>query len=170
MTKLDPKVGRAAVDGCKWDFVRAEDEEGGERAFSDDEVRDEAIVLLMAGHDTSSSAMTFCLDGVARHPRVRDRLEREVDDVVGTRRIEPGDFKRLPYAAAVFNEALRRCPPFYFVGREAVEDCAIGDRRVPKGTIVQTYFRPPHHSPERFERPEEFSGPSAGWTRLGCGA
>ncbi len=137
-------------------LVRAEDEDGVERAFSDDEVRDEAIVLLMVGHDTSSSAMTFCLDRVARHPRVRERLEREVDDVVGTRRVEPGDFERLPYAAAVFKETLRQSPPIYFLGREAVEDCVIGDYHISKGMIVQTYFRPPHHSPEHFERPEEF--------------
>lgn len=137
-------------------LVRAEDEEGTDEAFTDDEVRDEAFVLLMVGHDTSSSAMTFCLDYITRNPAVRDRLEREVDDVVGTRPIEPGDSAKLPYATAIFNEVLRQSPPIYFLGREAIEDCIIGDYFIPKGTIVQTYFRLPHHDPEYFECPAEF--------------
>ena len=137
-------------------LVRAVDEEGIDQAFSDEEVRDEAFVLLMVGHDTSSSAMTFCLDHITRNPAVRDRLEREIDDVVGTRRIKPGDARKLPYATAVFNEALRQSPPIYFLGREAIEDCVVGDYFIPRGTIVQTYFRVPHHHPEYFERPAEF--------------
>ena len=137
-------------------LVRAEDEEGIDRAFSDDEVRDEAFVLLMVGHDTSSSAMTFCLDYMTRNPEVRDRLEQEVDAVVGSRRIEPADSAKLPYATAVFHEALRQSPPLYFLGREAIEDCTIGGYFIPRGTIVQTYFRLPHHNPDYFECPGEF--------------
>ena len=137
-------------------LVRAEDEEGIDRAFSDDEVRDEAFVLLMVGHDTSSSAMTFCLDYLTRNPAVRDRLEQEVDDVIGSRRIEPEDSGRLPYATAVFQEVLRQSPPLYFLGREAIEDCTIGGYFIPRGTIVQTYFRLPHHHPQYFECPAEF--------------
>ena len=137
-------------------LVRAEDEEGVDRAFSDDEVRDEAFVLLMVGHDTSSSAMTFCLDYVTRHPAVREQLEQEVDDVIGSRRVEPEDSGRLPYATAIFHEVLRQSPPLYFLGREAIEDCTIGEYFIPRGTIVQTYFRLPHHHPEYFECPAEF--------------
>ena len=148
-------------------LVRAEDEEGVDHVFSDDEVRDEAFVLLMVGHDTSSSAMTFCLDYLARHPEVRGRLEREIDDVIGTRRIEPGHFARLPYATALFQEVLRQSPPIYFLGREAIEDCVIGDYFIPRGTVVQTYFRPPHQHPEYFECPRS-SGRSAGWTTRRC--
>lgn len=137
-------------------LVRAEDEDGIEQAFTDDEVRDEGFVLLMVGHDTSSSAMTFCLDYLSRNPAVRDRLEREVDEAVGSRRIEPEDFGKLPYAAAVFQEVLRLSPPIYFVGREAIEDCVIGGYLVPKGTVVQTCFRVPHHHPDYFEHPDDF--------------
>lgn len=137
-------------------LVRAEDDEGFDRAFSDDEVRDEAFVLLMVGHDTSSSAMTFCLDYIALNPAVRDRLEQEVDDVIGSRRIEPADSARLPYATAIFQEALRQSPPLYFLGREAIEDCVIGGYFIPRGTIVQTYFRLPHHNPDYFACPGEF--------------
>ena len=137
-------------------LVRAEDEEGVDQVFSDDEVRDEAFVLLMVGHDTSSSAMTFCLDYLSRNPGVADRLEQEIDDVIGTRSIEPGDFGRLPYATALFQEGLRQSPPIYFLGREAIEDCAIGGYFIPRGTIVQTYFRPPHRHPDYFECPEAF--------------
>ena len=214
--QVDPKIGKAALDGILWDFVlgalpftrllralplpgnlraerawraldevvhevirrarssiieradmisllvNARDEEGIERPFSDDEVRDEAFVLLMVGHETSSSAMTWCLDHVMRNPVVRDRLEQEVDEVVGDRPIVPADYSSLPYARAVFNEALRNTPPIFFLGREAIEECTIGGYRIRKGTIVQPCIRVVHHCPAHYADPDTFD--PARWT------
>ncbi len=137
-------------------LVNAQDEEGVARPFTDDEVRDEAYTLLMTGHETASSAMTWCLDHIMRHADVRDRLEQEVDEVVGRRPIAPDDHARLPYARAVFNEALRHTPPIFFLGREAIEDCTVGGYRIRKGTIVQPCIRVVHHCPAHYPDPDAF--------------
>ncbi len=137
-------------------LVNARDEEGVARPFTDDEVRDEAYTLLMTGHETSSSAMTWCLDHIMRHPHVRQRLEREVDEVVGRRPVAPDDYSRLPHARAVFNEALRHTPPIFFLGREAIEDCVVGGYRIRKGTIVQPCIRVVHHCPTHYPDPDAF--------------
>lgn len=137
-------------------LVTAEDEEGIERPFTDDEIRDEALILLMAGHETSATAMAWCLYYLMRNPEVRRELEREVDEIAGDRPLTAEDYSRLPYAKAVFNEALRIAPPIYFVGREALEDCEIGGYRIRKGTIVQPCIRVVHWNERHFRRPSEF--------------
>ena len=149
----DPSRERADLVSL---LVTAEDEEGIERPFTDDEIRDEALILLMAGHETSAAAMTWCLYYVMRHPRVRDAIEREVDEIARDRPLTPEDYPKLPYTKAVFNEALRIAPPIYFVGREALEDCEIGGYRIRRGTVVQPCIRVVHWNERHFRRPSDF--------------
>ncbi len=149
----DPSRNRADLVSL---LVTAEDEEGIDHPFTDDEIRDEALILLMAGHETSAAAMTWCLYYMMRHPEVRDRMEREVDEVARDRPLAPEDYGRLPYTKAVFNEALRVAPPIYFVGREALEDCVIGGYLIRKGTIVQPCIRVVHWNEKYFRRASEF--------------
>ena len=149
----DPSRDRADLVSL---LVTAEDEEGIDHPLTDDEIRDEALILLMAGHETSAAAMTWCLYYVMRHPDVRDRIEREVDEVAGDRPLTPADYGRLSYTKAVFNESLRIAPPIYFVGREALEDCVIGGYLIRKGTIVQPCIRVVHWNEKFFRRASEF--------------
>ncbi|MGR8934043.1 MAG: cytochrome P450 [Gammaproteobacteria bacterium] len=125
-------------------LVRAKDEEGVDRPLDAAEVRDEAYVILMAGHETTSHAMTWMFYHLDRHPEVRERLEHEIDSVLQMRRPTLEDYEKLPYMQAVFDEAMRLTSPVYYVGREAVEDCTIGDYRIPKGTVVQLCMRAVH--------------------------
>lgn len=149
----DPSQDRADLVSL---LVTAEDEEGIEHPFTDDEIRDEALILLMAGHETSATAMAWCLYYIMRNPHVRDAIEREVDGIAADRPLTPKDYRRLPYTKAVFNEALRIAPPIYFVGREALEDCEIGGYRIRKGTVVQPCIRVVHWNEGHFRRPSEF--------------
>ena len=149
----DPSRDRADLVSL---LVTAEDEEGIDRPFTDDEIRDEALILLMAGHETSATAMTWALYYIMCNARVRDEIEREVDEVAGDRPLTPEDYARLPYTRAVFNEALRLAPPIYFVGREALEDCEIGGYMIPRGTVVQPCIRVVHWDERHFRRASEF--------------
>lgn len=118
-------------------LVRAKDEGGVDRSLNRAEVRDEAYVILMAGHETTANVMAwmfYCLD---QHPAVRERLEREIDGVLGGRRPGLADYDRLVYARAVFDETVRLFPPVYYVGRQAIEDSTLGDYLIPKGTALQ---------------------------------
>lgn len=149
----DPSQDRADLVSL---LVSAEDSEGIDQPFTNDEIRDEALVLLMAGHETSATALTWCLNYMMRSPRVRDRLEHEVDRVAGNHPVRPRDYPRLRYARAVFNEALRLAPPIYFLGREALEDCNIGGYRIRRGTVVQPCIRAVHQDEAHFDRPADF--------------
>ena len=160
-------VERARGDAERTDLisglVRATDEEGVERPLSAEEVRDEAYVMILAGHETSANSLAWCFFYLSRNPDVRDRLEKEVDEVLGGRPPTPESFKDLVYTRAVFSETLRITPPTWVVGRTAIEDCVIGDWFIAKGTVVQPCWRVPQRSDEHFRealafRPERWLG------------
>ena len=137
-------------------LVRARDEDGRDPSFSDEEVRNEVYVLLLANFDPMAAALTWSIDYLTRHPAARDRLEREADEVLGGRPITAADHARLPYARAVFLEAGRLTPPNYYFDRETAEDCVLGGYLIRKGTIIQPCFRVCHRREEYWSRPEEF--------------
>ncbi len=137
-------------------LVRAKDEDGVEPSLSDEEVRDEAYVILMAGHETTANALTWAFYFLSKNPDALQRLEAEVDSVLGGRAPAVEDFEKLVFTKAVFHEAIRLCPPIYFVGRTALEDVELGDYRVPKGTVVQVCMNVVQHSDAHFSDPEEF--------------
>ena len=137
-------------------LVRSKDAEGLDPSFSDEEVRNEVYVLLLANFDPMAAALTWSLDYLTRHPAVRERLEQEVDEVLGDRAITAMDYSRLPYARAVFLEAGRLTPPNYYFDREAAEDCTLGGYDIEKGTIMQPCFRVCHRQAGYWSEPDEF--------------
>lgn len=138
--------------------------------FTDEEIRDEVIDLLLGGGvDTVALSLTWCLSFLSRNPAVSERLEQEVDEVAGERSLTAADYDRLPYARAVYHEALRLGPPPFFIEREATEDRILGGKYlIPKGTIVQlcrgvVYRKTDYFDHAREFRPERWlNGPPAG--------
>ncbi len=137
-------------------LVHATDEEGEERSFTDEEVREDAYVLLLAGHDTTASALAWAFLSLLRHPEALRRLEAEVEEVIGQAPLRVEDVERLPYARAVFAETLRLMPPIHFIGRRAIEDCVIGGHLIPGNTGVQCAIRVVHMNDEHFPNAREF--------------
>ena len=137
-------------------LVHAKDEEGIDRALSDEEVRDESYIMILAGHETSANALTWCFYYLSRNPAVRVRLEKEVDEILGGRPPTLDDYNQLPYTRAVFDEALRLAPPIYVVGRTATEECVLGNYRISKGTVVQPCWRIPQRDEKYFPQADEF--------------
>ncbi len=90
--------------------------------LSDDEIRDEALTLLLAGHETTANALAFCLHLLAQEPEIEARVHAEVDTVLDGRRPTADDRDRLPVCRGVFAEALRLFPPSWAMGREALTD------------------------------------------------
>ena len=132
-------------------------------------LRDEIIALMCVYIDAPTAAMTFGVHHVAGNPAVRKRLESEVAEVAGDRRLEASDFDRLTYARAVFDEVLRLEPPAYvMLPKIAVDDCELGGYRVPKGTLMHVATRVLHHKAKHWDRAAEFrperwlEGPSPG--------
>ena len=137
-------------------LVNASDEDGVYKPFNDEELRDLCFILLFTGHETVATAMTWCLYHLSRNPHVRERLEDELDDVLGDRPPTPMDYRSLVYTRAVLDENLRVTPPLYIIGRRALEDCTLGGYHVPKDTIVQLCWRIPHLSEEFFAQAGKF--------------
>jgi cytochrome P450 len=133
--------------------VRGEDGD----AFSDREIRDQVITLMFAGHDTSTSTVTFMLHELARHPDVLARLCAEQDEVLGGRPPTIDQLEReMPYLDMVLDEVLRLYPPAWIGPRRAVRDFEFGGYSVPRGAYANYCSWASHRIPEVFPEPEAF--------------
>jgi cytochrome P450 len=118
-------------------LLAAEDAEDTRRRLSDEEVRDQAMTIFLAGHETTATALAWTWHLLAQHEPERLRLRKEIEEAVGPDRLPTlEDMPRLPYAHAVFSEAMRLYPPVWVVGRRALTDMTLGDIEVPARTIV----------------------------------
>ncbi len=120
--------------------------------FNDQELRDELLTLLVAGHETTALALTWALMLVAQHPEVATRLvaeSRQHGDVVRTT-------KELPYHEHVINEAMRLYPPVWGIGRELIRDADIGGYHFTRGTQIFFCQWVTHRDAKYFERPATF--------------
>jgi cytochrome P450 len=131
-------------------------DEAGE-GFSDKEVRDQVMTLMFAGHDTSTSTLTFMMHELARHPDVVERLQEEQERVLGG---EDPDIDRLeremPYLEMVLDEVLRLYPPAWIGPRRAVRDFEFAGHEVKSGAYVNYCSWASHRIPEVFPDPEAF--------------
>lgn len=130
--------------------------EGGEE-FSDREIRDQVMTLMFAGHDTSTSTLTFMLHELARHPEVTRRLREEQDRVLqgeGPAALQLE--KEMPYLEMVLDEVLRLYPPAWIGPRRATAEFEFGGYTVPKGAYVNYCSWASHRLPEVFPEPETF--------------
>lgn len=110
--------------------------EPGTAPLTDAEIRDEAVTLLLAGHETTANALAFAFHLLASHPAVEARLHAEVDERLGDRLPGAEDADRLPVARGVFAEALRLYPPSWAMGREVLSDHPLDGHHVPAGDLV----------------------------------
>jgi cytochrome P450 len=130
--------------------------EGGE-AFTDTEIRDQVMTLMFAGHDTSTSTVTFMLHELARHPDVVAKLREEQERVLGTAAPTPEQLEReMPYLDMVLDEVLRLYPPAWIGPRRAVREFEFGGYTVPRGAYVNYCSWASHRIPEVFPDPEAF--------------
>jgi cytochrome P450 len=138
------------------DHLLALRDEDGARLLSDEQVRDEAITFVMAGHETTAQALTWAFHLLAANPAARAALEAEVDGVLAGRVPGAEDADRLPYTTAVFRESLRLYPPVWALARIATRPYALGPYRVPEGGTIVTSQWVVHRAPEHFADPLAF--------------
>lgn len=117
--------------------------------MSEKQLRDELVTLLVAGHETVASALTWAWALLAQHPAAADRVAAEATP-------DGLDPRTLPFAAAVFDEALRLYPPAWLITRKAIADDVLGDVPVPAGSlaIISPYVA--HRRAERWPEPGAF--------------
>jgi cytochrome P450 len=158
------KLAADILGGCRADptldaplvhaLIAATDPATG-RSLTDEEICDELIVFLIAGHDTTATTLTYALWALGHHPDFQDRVAAEVAEL-GERRLAPEDVPRLPYTIQVLNESLRLYPPGPALHRMAVQDIEIDGYRVEAGTMVIVGIYALHRDPKLWDDPLEF--------------
>jgi cytochrome P450 len=135
-------------------LLEARDEDGSR--MTDTQLRDEAVTLFLAGHETTAIALSWTWYLLSQNPDVETRLVAELEEVLGGRAPGVADLPRLPYTDMVVRESMRLYPPAWRVGREAIEPCTIGEYRIPVGAQVIMSQWIVHRDPRFFEEPEAF--------------
>ena len=114
-------------------LARDEDDSG---VMTDQQIRDEALTLFLAGHETTANALTWTWMLLSRNPDKAAKLQAELDQVLADRPPSYDDIPKLIYAERVIAESMRLYPPAWTVGRLAIEEHSFGGYRVPKGALV----------------------------------
>jgi cytochrome P450 len=137
-------------------LLDAEDDEGN--SLSDLQIRDEVMTLLFAGHDTTTSTISFMFYELARHPAVVARLVAEQDALLGGARPTPAQLLggELPQLEMVIEETLRKYPPAWVGPRRARERFEFEGVTVPERAFVNYSSWASHHLPDVFTEPEAF--------------
>ncbi len=135
-------------------LLLARDEEGN--GMTDQQLRDEALTLVLAGHETTANALTWTFYLLAQNPQAEDKLLDEVDTVLNGNPPTLEDLGKLEYTEMVLKEAMRLYPPAWNFGRQAQEDVEIGDYILPKyaGVLISSYVV--HRHPDYWDEPERF--------------
>jgi len=183
-TKAAKKIHKI-VDNVIAEGIKADNQEtllahllrlrGGEAkdALTVKEIRNELIVLFMAGHETTANTLAWAWYLISQVPEVEQTLHHEVDEVLASGSAQFDDFSKLTYTRAIIDETLRLYPPVPILSREVLNDDTIRKRHVPAGSIMlvvpwllhrhELYWdKPNHFIPERFlpnaeKKPDKFS-------------
>jgi cytochrome P450 len=136
-------------------LLHARDTDDG-TGMTDKQLRDEAMTLFLAGHETTALSLSWTWYLLARNPEAEAKLHAELAAVLGGRAPAVADLPRLPYTGRVVQESLRLYPPAYGMGREAIRDCEIGGYPVPKGMTIFLAQWVVHRDPRWYDQPEKF--------------
>jgi cytochrome P450 len=143
--RIDATIGRLVAErrrapGGRTDLltllVQASDTEGDGTGMTDAQVRDEAVTIFLAGHETTAVALSWTFALLARHPQVAEKLHAELDEVLGENTPTVDDLPRLEYTRRVLSESMRLFPPAWMVGRQAINDLQLLGYDVPAGTVL----------------------------------
>jgi cytochrome P450 len=147
-----------AGDGGGQDLLSllAEAESAEDGSFDASELREQVLVFLLAGHETTATSLGFALHLLALHPEQRKRAHEEVDRVLAGRTPGAADLDALPYLTRVLKEAMRLFPAAPAIGRRAVAATEIGSHTIPAGADVIVAPWVTHRHPAYWEDPERF--------------
>jgi len=154
------------------EFLKANQGESGVDLMTKKQIRNELIVLFMAGHETTANVLAWTWYLISQTPEVEANLHAELDEVLAGRKPEMSDVENLKYTRAILDETMRLYPPVPILSREALAEDTIKGKKVPAGSIMlivpwliqrhkKYWDKPDHFIPERFmpdaPKPVKFS-------------
>ena len=135
------------------------------------------ITLVLAGHETTATALTWAWYLLATHPEAEEKLHTEVNTVLGDRPVSLDDLTRLTYTSWVFKEAMRLYPPALAFGRRPKETLTLGGYTIPKNSTLMMSPYVTQRNPKYFPQPDEFiperwdgAAPQMAYFPFGAGA
>jgi cytochrome P450 len=126
------------------------------QGMSDQLILSESMQLLVAGHETSSNALSWLFYLLSSRPDCLERVRQEFDSVLGEAPLGYADVPKFEFTTQVINEGLRLYPPFWMIDRMAMADDRVGDLAIPSGSTVIVYVYGAHHAPRYWQNPENF--------------
>ena len=162
-------------------LLLAQDEEGDGKGMTDQQVRDEALTIFLAGHETTANALTWTWYLLSQHPDVEAKLHEELYRVLENNRLPTfEDVPNLRYTEMVLAESMRLYPPAWAIGRLAVNDYEVGGYLIPAGSLVllspyvmhrdeRFYSDPKRFDPERWTPEARESRPTYSYFPFGGG-
>jgi cytochrome P450 len=135
-------------------LIHAQDDDGSRMTAQ--QLRDEALTLFLAGHETTASTLSWTWMLLAQHPRVEEKLHAELDSVLNGRTPTLDDLPRLTYTSHVLSESMRLYPPAWAIPRLTIENHELGGYPVPKGIGIAAVPWVVHRDPRWYDSPESF--------------
>jgi len=137
-------------------LLAARDAEDPADRLSDSEVADQAMLFLLAGHDTTAVTLACALVQLALAPEWQTVLREEIDRTLGGRPPSAEDVDRLPWTGRVVREAMRLYPAAHGMARSAHHNETLGGYVIPAGSWVEVSVWGVHHSPAVWKDPDRF--------------
>ncbi len=131
-------------------------ENPSEPGMSDQQIRDEAMTIFLAGHETTANAMAWTWHLLGSAPHVAEKLHDEIRRVIGDRPPDVEDVNKLEFTRSVIAESMRLYPPAWTIGRRALEPHHIGGYEIEKDALVLTSQWVVHHDPRWWPDPLAF--------------
>ncbi|MFK7990551.1 MAG: cytochrome P450 [Sandaracinaceae bacterium] len=151
---IDSRSPGGLEDDLLQRMVDAADEDGSR--LTRKEIRDQLVTLFLAGHETTSNALTWTFHLLGEHPEVEQALSEELDRVLAGRPPTAADLPALDLTTRVFTESMRLYPPVYVVSRGVLRDTTIGEWPVPAGSEVVMWIWHTHRDARFWEEPWRF--------------
>jgi cytochrome P450 len=162
---IDERLATRQGDDLLGILLRAQDPQSGQ-AMSHTQIADEVLGMIVGGHETSSSALTWAWYELTQHPETLTQVFEEIDQVIGSRPLEIEHIKKLSFTRMVLDEVLRLHPPFWFENRNTRQKTKLAGVDLPAGSIIvmsryslhrhRRYWRDPNQfNPHRFQPKHE---------------
>ena len=137
-------------------LLLAQDEEGDGGGMSDQQLRDEAMTLFLAGHETTANMLTWTWYLLSQHPAIEAQLHAELDTVLAGRLPTMEDMPRLTSTRMILAESMRLYPPAWILGLRAINDYEVGGYIIPARSIITLCQYVMHRDPRYYPDPETF--------------